>query len=292
MGAQLVILAAGMGRRFGGLKQLTPVGPGGEAIMDYTVYDALRAGFDEIVLVIRREIEAEVRAHVEAGFGRRVSVQYVCQELGDAPASRSKPWGTGQAVLSAGPVLRGPFAVVNADDFYGADALARMGAFLTEPATTPPTWALIGYRAVDTLPATGAVSRGLLRVDGKWLRSIDEVHTVRRHSEGACRGADDETQVLPRSALVSMNLWGFGREILDDIEARFVRFLQTSPGAETEFYLPLVVGEAVAGNVARVKVLETSSCWCGMTSAEDLESVKLTLADLIARGRYPDYLSQ
>ncbi len=283
----MVILAAGMGRRFGGLKQLTPVGPGGEAIMDYTVYDALRAGFDEIVLVIRREIAAEVRAHVEAGFGRLVSVKYVCQELGDAPASRSKPWGTGQAVLAAAPVLRGPFAVANADDFYGADALAELGAFLSGPAQAPPTWLVVGYRVLDTLPATGTVSRGLLRIDDGWLQAIDEVHTVRRLEHGAGRDEAGETRKLAADTLVSMNLWGFGPEVLDHLQGGFDRFRAGSPGDEDEYYLPVGVAEAIADGGARVKVSSTRSRWCGMTSADDLIEVKRRLAEMTHAGVYP-----
>jgi hypothetical protein len=295
-GPSLVILAAGAGRRFGGLKQLTPVGPGGETLMDYTVHDARRAGFDEVVLVIRREIADEVHAHVNSGFGQVVPVHYVYQEPGPlpagspVPAGRLKPWGTGQAVLAAASRLSGPFAVANADDHYGTEDIATLGAFLARPATNPPTWAMVGFPVADTLPASGPVSRGLVRARRGWLEAIDEVHTVRRHADGACWDAPEEPRILSPAALVSMNLWGFGPEILDDLARRFQSFLAARPGPDDEFYLPLAVGAAVAEGTARVRVLSARSRWCGMTSAADLAGVKHTLADLVARGVYPSRL--
>lgn len=286
MGTQLVILAAGVGRRFGGLKQLTPVGPGGEAIMDYTVFDALRSGFDEIVLVIRPEIDDLVRAHVEAGFGQKARVRFVHQET----EGRAKPWGTGQAVLAAGPVLAGPFAVANADDYYGRPALAALGAFLDHPATTPPTWAMVGFAVADTLPAEGAVSRGLVQADDGYLTAIEEVHSLRRHGDGAVWDAPDGPRFVPADAPVSMNLWGFGSEALADLERRFAAFLAAGPAADAECYLPTEVGAAVSEGVARVAVLPVASPWCGMTSAVDLAQVRATLAEQVADGTYPPRL--
>jgi len=293
MAAQLVILAAGMGRRFGGLKQLTPVGPGGEAIMDYTIFDALRSGFDEVILVIRRETEDLIRAHGDTGFGKHIKVHYVFQDLDgippgfDSPTDRAKPWGTTQAVLTAAPLITSPFAVANADDFYGAPAIKVLGGFLARP---QPSWAMVGFAVADTLPADGAVSRGLVQASDGTLQTIDEVHTVRRHPEGAIWDAPEGPRVIPGDSLVSMNLWGFGHEVLAVLEEGFCRFLGSRPADDQECYLPMVVGEAVTAGVASVAVLPTVSQWCGITSAADLNAVRATMARLVAEGIYPDHL--
>ena len=293
MSAQLVILAAGSGRRFGGLKQLAAVGPDGETIMDYTVFDAMRSGFDEVVLVIRREMEAAIREHVDRGFGARIPVTFVHQEL-DAipagfqiPAGRTRPWGTAQAVLAAAAAITGPFAVANADDYYGRPAIAALGEFLARPVTTPPTWAMVGFAVADTLPATGEVSRGLVRTRGGFLVAIDEVHTVRRHRDGAVWDAPDGPRVIPGSSLVSMNLWGFGREILAELDHRFRRFLREGPASDAECYLPVVVGQAAAESTARVAVLPAPSRWCGLTSAVDLAVARATMAGFVPDGTFP-----
>jgi len=293
MAAQLVILAAGMGRRFGGLKQLTPVGPNGEAIMDYTIFDALRSGFDEVILVIRRETEDLIRAHGDAGFGKHIKVRYVFQDLAGIPdgyvppSDRTKPWGTTQAVLTAAPLISGPFAVANADDFYGAPAIKVLGEFL---GSSPSSWAMVGFNVADTLPIEGAVSRGLVQADRGFLQTIDEVHTVRRHPAGAIWDAPDGPRIIPGSTLVSMNCWGFSREVLDELDRRFRQFLDRGPAPDEECYLPMAVGEAVAEGVARVAVLPVASRWCGMTSAVDLEAVKATMAELVNMGDYPGAL--
>lgn len=296
MDSQLVILAAGIGHRFGGLKQLTPVGPSGETIMDYTVFDALRSGFDQIVLVIRKETEAAMTAHVDNGFGRHAAVTIVHQEVDSVPHGctvphgRTRPWGTGQAVLAAGSAVAGPFAVANADDYYGKSAVDALGRFLTTPLTSPPTWAMVGFDLADTLPAEGSVSRGLVHADRGYLISIEEALAVRRHSEGAVREAPEGPFVIPGSTPVSMNLWGFGSEIIGELEQKFRHFLEINPGLDREFFLPSSIGEAVTEGTARVIVLPARSRWCGITSAADLPLVKATLADLVADGVYPERL--
>jgi NDP-sugar pyrophosphorylase family protein len=294
MGAQLVILAAGVGRRFGGLKQLSPVGPSGEAIMDFTVLDAVRNGFDEVVLVIRPEIEADMRSHVDRSFGRSVPVRFVYQELdvipGEVPLGRTRPWGTVQAVLAAAPAIRGPFGVANADDSYGTPALAALREALARPATTPPTWAMIAFEVGDTLPAAGAVSRGLVHAESGLLRSIEEVHSLRREPAGIVRDTEDGPRTVPADTLVSMNLWGFGPEVLQHLSRRFARFLADGPDTVAECYLSEEIGVAVADGSARVMVVPTSSRWCGMTSASDIEAVRSTLASQVADGTYPAQL--
>lgn len=273
MPARLLILAAGMGHRFGGLKQLEAVGPGGTVLMDYTVFDALRSGFDRIVLVIRRETEDAIHSHVESGFGRRVHVDYAFQEL---DVSRSKPWGTAQAVLAARDALDGPFAVANADDYYGAPAIEAMGRFLSSD--PDPGWAMVGYRMVDALPVDGAVSRARVRVEDGWMRSIEELHGVSRECD-----FDAGTQV-------SMNLWGFDRDFLRHLERGWQEFLKGEPGADDEYALPVAVGAIAAATPNRVRVLAAQSRWCGMTSPADREDVRRTLTELISQGRYPERL--
>lgn len=280
MSRQLVILAAGIGRRFGGLKQLEPVGPNGEVIMDYTVADARRAGFGEVILVVRPKIEAEVRRHVEAGFGRDLPVTFVHQGLAGlpdgfaVPEGRTKPWGTAQAVLCAAPAIKGPFAVANADDYYGRPAMEALGGFLRRPATCPPTWALMGFEVGRTLPAEGAVSRGLIEVEDGFLAGIEEVHTVRREGPRIVR--DENTPVAP-DAPVSMNLWGFGPEFLPPLSDQFRRFLESDPDQGTECYLPESVGAIARETDSRIAVIPTASDWCGVTSAADLPAVRETL---------------
>jgi hypothetical protein len=295
----LVVLAAGVGSRYGGLKQLDPVGPGGAALMDYTIYDALRAGVGRVVLVIRRETEDEIRAHVEAGAGRRAEVQLVHQEIGmvpggfEVPADRSKPWGTGHALLAAAPRIDGPFVVANADDFYGRRAVAALGRHLERTAgARPPQWAMVGYRLADTLPETGAVSRALCVRDGDgWLTGLQEIVAIERAGDGArwVDGAGTERRE-PLDALVSMNLWGFTPELLDHLERGFGAFLAAGPGARDEYYLPVAVGEAVRAGEARVAVLDAGGRWCGMTSPEDRAATAAVLRELVEAGEYPEAL--
>ncbi len=292
MSKDLLILAAGLGQRFGGLKQLVPVGRHGEAIMDYTAYDAREAGFDRVVLVIRRAIESAVRAHVESGFGRHIEVEYVFQDLPPARATtelRCKPWGTAQAVLAGRAELSDHFAVANADDFYGRQALITVGRFLDHQQTTSaPTWGLVGFRADATLPPSGAVSRGVLRSSAGALRSISEISAMSRHPEGVCWQDGGALVTVSGSTLVSMNLWAFSPPILAELEERFTRFLAKNPGPDEEFLLPVVVGELLDRH--RVQVLETTSEWCGVTTAADLAWVQGKIVERLTANAYPSPL--
>jgi len=299
MGPSLVILAAGVGRRFGGLKQLAPVGPGGSTIMDYTVYDALRVGFERVVMVIRRETEEAIRGHVEASFAKTVEVDYVFQDLDqlpsgfEPPSDRTNPWGTGHAMLCAAPVLDGPFAVVNADDYYGAASMTALGRQLAaNTGDNSREWVMIGFRIRDTVPADGSVSRGLVvaSADG-WLESIDEILELERDGEGA--SYHDSVGALVNvagDALVSMNLWGFTPSVIGELKGRFKTFLAGAPGGKDEFYLPVAVAEVVAEGRARVRVVPAESRWCGMTSATDRGQVQRTLRELTDEGLYPEWL--
>jgi len=295
----LVVLAAGVGSRYGGLKQLDPVGPGGAALMDYTMYDALQAGFGRVVLVIRRDTEAVIRSHIEGGAGRHIEVVYAHQELdmlpvGVAPpAKRVKPWGTGHAMLMAAPFVDGPFVAANADDFYGRRAVAALSEFLAETGgNDPPHWAMVGYRLADTLPVSGAVSRALCvqDADGRLVR-LQEILAIERNGGLArWRDADGMAHVQPLESLVSMNLWGFTPELTAELEAGFEAFLEAGPGLRDEYYLPVAVGDAVTGGRAQVTVLDEGGRWCGMTSPKDRATTARILRELVEQGEYPEIL--
>ena len=296
----LVVLAAGVGSRYGGLKQLEPVGPGGATLMDYTVFDALHAGFRRVVIVVSRETEADIREHMDRGAAARTEVLYAHQELGalpegfTAPEDRSKPWGTGQAVLMAAPYLDGPFVIANADDHYGREAIDALADFLAEPTpfSGPVQWGMVGYSLADTLPASGSVSRALCLQDGDgWLVGLQEILAIQRDGDVArWQDADGVGHIRPLDSLVSMNLWGFTPDLLGHLEDGFEEFLEAGPGPKDEFYLPVSVGEAVSAGTARVKVLPEGGRWCGMTSPEDRETTAAVLRELVGQGVYPETL--
>ena len=296
----LVVLAAGIGSRYGGLKQLDKVGPGGAALMDYTIYDALKAGIGKVVIVVQRKAEDEIREHMKAGAGRRVDVSFVHQDLHAMPLGfvvtpgRSKPWGTGQALMAAAQKLEnGPFIVANADDFYGREAIASLDEFLERPSSDGLAhWAMVGYRLGDTLPPVGSVSRALCvqDVDG-WLVDLEEVPAIKRDGPGAVW--EDASGVMhhqPLDSLVSMNLWGFTNELLRHLEKGFIRFLDNNPSVDDEYYLPKGVAYALGTGNARVTVLPSGGRWCGMTSPEDREITVAALRDLVEQGVYPENL--
>ncbi len=289
----LVILAAGMGRRYGGLKQLAPVGPHCETIMDYTVYDALWVGFDSIILVIRREIEEPIKSHVSKTFGRFVKVQYVFQNLeAGQPTTRTtplrtKPWGSVQAVLATASSIGSPFAAANADDYYGRPAFRALADFLFSELRPPTTWATVGFEVRHTLPARGEVTRGLIQTEGDYLKSIREIHTFKRHQNGVSWSDADQESVVPGTSLVSMNLWGFTPEVFPILDTEFRHFLQQQPNSEEEYCLPTFVDQLVKTRDHRVRVLGTQSRWCGLTSADDLTAVQATILQEIETVPFP-----
>lgn len=299
MDTTLLVLAAGVGRRYGGLKQLEAVGPGGEALLEYSIFDALRAGFDRVVLVIRPETEDQFRAFFGRRLAERVPLSYVHQKLSDLPdglaptPGRAKPWGTGHAVLAAEKVIHGPFAVINADDFYGSDSFSALGDFLkTNHVETVPTFALAGFRVGPTLSDVGPVSRGLCRVDSHgWLERIVEVLEVeKRGADGHYTDSAGVDHVVSGDDPVSMNMWGFTPEVFPELRGRFRRFLGTqgeSPDESSEFLLPDTVQGMIDDGSARVKVLRHDGRWCGITFPEDRERAREFIADLVARGAYP-----
>lgn len=296
----LVILAAGVGRRYGGLKQLEPVGPDGSALMDYGVYDAIRAGFGKVVFVVRAETQELLHAHAEERFNRHVSVHYAVQEmevgLADPTVAkrRTKPWGTGQAVLAAADTVGEPFAVINADDFYGAGAFTKLATFLREtPQLDPMTYAMVGYRLRNTLSESGTVSRGVCRCtpDG-WLDQIVETTKIAKDNGGAVYV--DETGAERRFSgdeTVSMNTWGFSPTVFEFLQQKFERFLKNVNRVdEDEFYLPSTIQDAMQQGQVRVKVLPSTDAWCGVTYPDDKPHVVRRIGALVKRGDYPERL--
>lgn len=292
----LVVLAAGIGSRYGGLKQLDPVGPHGETIIDYSVYDALRAGFGKLVFVIRREMEAPFRESIGARFEKRLPIEYVFQELNklpagfEAPASRKKPWGTGHAILLAAEAVQGPFAVINADDFYGRRSFQLLGQHL-QPGSED--YALVGFILRNTLSEFGHVARGVCRTnDEGFLETVTELTHIEKDGAGA-KYTDENGAPHPLTGeeIVSMNLWGFTPAIFEHLRRELELFL-AKRGREdkAEFFIPTVVNDLVAKGQARVMVLRTSDTWFGVTYREDLPRVIESIRQLIRRGDYPENL--
>lgn len=283
-----------MGSRYGGLKQLDPVGPAGETLLDYSVHDALRAGFGRVVFLIRRDIEDEFREKVGSRYAGKTAVDYAFQQLDDLPdghrppADRAKPWGTAHAVWCARDAIKEPFAALNADDFYGSDSFLRMGEFLAATATNanPADFAMVGYRLDRTLSEHGTVARGLCEVDAAGLlRGVEELTDIARDAGGAIRAGDRN---LPPDAPVSMNLWGFTPQVFPLLEIELRAFLAAhlaSPKAEC--YIPTAVAGMIDRGAARVRVLPTISPWFGVTYREDRPHVVESLRRLVAAGDYP-----
>ena len=294
----LVVLAAGMGSRYGGLKQIDPVGPGGETIIDYSIYDAMRAGFGKLVFIIRKDIEQVFRQCVGARFEPRIAVEYVFQELDmlppgfSLPPGRTKPWGTTHAILAATGAVHEPFAVINADDFYGAESYRVLAGQLQSGAND---YAMVGFVLRNTLSDFGAVSRGVCQVDeGHYLRGVVELTHIERDGEHALnKDAAGLVTKLTGNELVSMNMWGFTPAIFSQLQERFRAFLSLHSTSErAEYYLPSAVNELVLAEKARVKVLRTNDAWFGFTYREEQPRVAASIMRLIHDGHYPERLWQ
>ncbi len=297
----LVILAAGMGSRYGGLKQVDPVGPGGETIMDYSVFDALRAGFGRIVFVIRRDFEQIFRDSIGAKYAGLVQVDYAFQELADlppgftVPEGRAKPWGTAHAIRAARDVVDTNFAAINADDFYGRDAFQQLGGFLAEPAATTGAarFAMVGYRLDQSLSEHGSVARGICAIDAQGrLVSVKEMTRLIRVPGGVENREDEACPVrLSGAERVSLNLWGFTPELFRLQEERFPAWLEAhAADPKAEWYIPFVVDSMIKEGAAEVKVLPTESTWFGVTYREDKPMVEAAVRKLIEAGEYPERL--
>ena len=296
----LVIMAAGLGSRFGGCKQITPVDDRGHAIIDYSIYDALRAGFGRIVCVIKPEMEADFRAAIGDRIAKHADLVYAYQTLDrlpegfSVPEGRVKPWGTAHAVLCAADAIEGDFAAINADDYYGPGAFHLACDFLAAP-HDGGDHAMVGYRIENTLTENGHVSRGVCSVDEDgMLRSIDERLRIEPREGGAAFTEDGENySFIPAGTKVSMNLWAFRHGILDEMKQRFVNFLNTNAvenPLKAEFYLPSVPDALIREGRGSVRVLETGERWYGVTYREDLEKVQAAMAELRRSGVYPEKL--
>jgi hypothetical protein len=293
-------LAAGIGSRYGGLKQMEPVGPGGEAVLDYSVFDAKRAGFGKFIFVIRHAIDQDFREVFGRRFAGQVAVEYAYQELDMVPQGhyaspeRKKPWGTGHAVLCAASCLDRPFAVINADDFYGAESFRVLAQFLTQSKpSTPEEYAMVGFQLDRTLSEHGTVARGLCKTDSAGLlASVEELTAIERQAAGARnKEADGSYRPLTGKEIVSMNCWGFSPGALVGLRRLFGSFLDRNQAElKAEFYLPTAVNTLIQEGQARVKVLPTSSHWFGVTYREDRAVVVDSIRSLVRAGHYPERL--
>ena len=273
----LVVMAAGMGSRFGGLKQLEPIGPGGEVILDLSVFDAIKAGFNKVVFIIRKDIEKDFREIVGNRIEKRIKTEYVFQDMEKlpegftAPEGRTKPWGTGHAVYCCKDVVKEPFALINADDYYGQSAFK----IIYDELTTSDLACMVGYKLGNTLTENGTVARGVCKVEGDVLKSITE-HT-----------SLDKNSGVPLDSTVSMNMWGLRPEIFSRVESDFVKFLENlSNPLKDELYIPFVIDRAIKEDGERVKVLKTDEKWYGVTYREDKESVVSAVKKFFAEGIY------
>lgn len=296
----LFILAAGMGSRYGGLKQLDAVGPSGETIMDYSVYDALRAGFGKIVFVIRHDFEDDFRQKIISRYEGLVPVEVVFQDIKNIPApfvpnpARTKPWGTNHAVMMGKDVIKEPFAVINADDYYGTESFKIMADFLKSVEGKKGCYCMVGFKIGNTLSENGSVSRGLCEVSQEgMLTGVCECHGIERKEDGTIIQtlADGTEAPFPADATVSMNMWGFTPDYFDYSERSFVNFLKENHDQlKAEFYIPTVVNELIHSGEATLAVMQTPSKWFGVTYAADKESTVAEFRKLVDKGIYPEKL--
>ncbi|MCM1033165.1 MAG: nucleotidyltransferase [Odoribacter sp.] len=295
----LFVLAAGMGSRYGGLKQLDGLGPHGETIMDYSIFDALKAGFGKVVFVIRKDFEKDFREKVLSKYEGHIPVEVVFQSIDklpegfSAPEGRTKPWGTNHAVLMGADVIKEPFAVINADDYYGTDAFKVIAAELSRPRTTKGDYCMVGFRVGNTMTENGSVSRGVCTArDGK-LESIVERTAISFDDNHRITFKDEngDTQYLEAETPVSMNFWGFTPDYFDFSMREFLKFLNAHGTEEkSEYYIPTAVNDLIHSGEATVKLLDTTSRWFGVTYADDRASVVKQFAALHDAGVYPDKL--
>ena len=296
----LVIMAAGMGSRFGGPKQITPVDPQGHIIIDFSLFDAWRAGFRKVVFIIKREMEADFREVIGDRMEQYFEVTYVYQdgerlpEGYSVPEGRTKPWGTGHAVACCKGAVDGPFAVINADDFYGPSAFSTIYDYLAAN-EDESAYAMVGYRLRNTVTEYGSVARGVCEVtDGKLTNITERTKIYKRGDDAAFTEDDGKTFTeLPGSTIVSMNLWGFSAGLIDQLWARFPAFLDKNLPVnplKCEYFLPFVVDEQIRDGSASVSVLPCEETWYGVTYREDLESVQNAIAEMKAKGIYKEDL--
>lgn len=299
----LVIMAAGMGSRYGGLKQIDPIDADGHIIMDFSIYDAKRAGFEKVIFIIKKSIEEEFKAVVGDRISRYIDVEYAYQELDtlpdgfSVPEGREKPFGTGHAILSCKDIVKGPFAVINADDYYGVHAFREIFRYLSEHEDDEKyRYAMVGYMLSNTLTENGYVSRGICETDADgYLTGITERTHIERRADGAAFTEDDGANwtKLAGDSIASMNLFGFSASMLKELEAGFSKFLakglEENP-LKCEYFLPSVVGELIEASKATVQVLKSTDRWYGITYKEDKQAVVEAIKHLKEEGVYPEHL--
>ena len=300
--AALVIMAAGIGSRFGGgIKQLAPVGPNGEIIMDYSIYDAIEAGFDKVIFVIRKDLEKDFKEVIGNRIEKQIDVAYAYQEISDIPEKyhgkfpeRTKPWGTGQAILCCKDVVDSPFLVINADDYYGKHAFKEAYFYLTSTHDTDKIQiCMVGFVLKNTLSDNGGVTRGICQVDHEgMLTGIVETHNIEKDGEGAAVSTADGKVKLDAGSPVSMNMWGLTPVFFNILEEEFEKFLSETEEEDlkAEYLLPVLVGQLLQENKICVKVLRSEDAWFGVTYKEDRETVVSEVNKLIEKGMYPSVL--
>ncbi len=298
----LIVLAAGMGSRYGGLKQIDSMGPHGETVIDYSVHDAIRAGFQKVIFIIRKHFESEFRSKIGNKFHHLIQVDYAFQDLHDlpeghtAPLERIKPWGTTHAVLAARHLIDSHFVVINADDFYGSDAYQQIVAHFnrqTAPDNQKQQYVMVGYPLANTLSKHGHVNRGICSTNNDVLLEIEEHTEISLQQEGTCTGLNLTGQQvnIPKNKLVSMNFWGFPKETLPHLEASFEEFLiHNGQELKSECYLPSVIDNLIRSNIAECHVCQTSGTWFGVTYPDDKASVVRSIQSLVQEGYYPEKL--
>lgn len=269
--ATLVVMAAGMGSRFGGMKQLEPVGSHGEVLLDYSVYDAKRAGFDKVVFIIKKSIEDDFKNLAGNRIAENIDVEYVYQDI---PAHRKKPYGTGDAILCAASAVDSPFAVINADDFYGADSFRQ----IIKGLAVKDEYCMVGYDLFNTLSDNGSVSRGVCSIDNGFLSDVTEHYDITADTD------------LPHGTVVSMNMWGLQPDIFPELQKQFSEFLTTADITKDEFQIPKVIDRMIKNGQKKVRVYNTDAVWHGMTYREDKQKVVDAISDMVKSGEYPDGL--
>jgi NDP-sugar pyrophosphorylase family protein len=292
----LLILAAGMGSRYGGIKQIDTVGPNGEIIIDYSIYDAIKAGFGKVVFVIRKSIEADFKScGFEEKYGDKINIDYVYQEI-DAPITgitdlpeRQKPWGTGHAILMAANAIQEPFIAINADDYYGFDAFNKIAKFLTQSAS-PKNYCMVGYKLKNTLSENGYVSRGVcVTNEAKHLTDVTERTNIQRDENGQTFFVENEkNHDLDENAIVSMNFWGFHPNVFEALRTQFIDFVkEKGDNPKAEFFIPSVINTLINDGKIDVTVLTSDDQWYGVTYKEDKENVQAAFRKMLADGVYP-----
>ena len=290
----LLILAAGVGSRYGGLKQLDPVGPNGEVIMDYSIFDAIRAEFGKIVFVIRHDFEDQFREKIGDKYAKQIKIEYAFQDLDDLPdgfsipEGRIKPWGTSHAILAARNIINSPFSMINADDFYGKDAFEKLSRHLQKTDINSTNWSMVGFKLENTLSEFGGVTRGICQLEKNILKKVVEHFEIKAEGNSIVSTAGK----LPDGALASMNFWGFTPQLFKMLEKDFVKFLQNE-GTEmkSEFLIPTSVDQYINSGKASLEVLESDSKWFGVTYPDDKPFVQKSIKALVDSGVYPQKLT-